>query len=125
MSWLQVAIWEPLSMWLRKRRRDPRNVIMNAALEFGSNWRRPIVELASERCPSLADSDRTAISAEVEAARTEVENWVSARWHAVAGNWSREDSVTARRWVAKRYPWMSDRNIQRAVNQATYYAWHG
>ena len=110
--------------WLRKRGRDPRNVIMDAALEFGPNWRRPVVELASERCPSLADPDRIAISAEIEAARNEVEDWVAAHWDAVASDWSRQDTATARRWIAERFPWMSARNIHQAVNQATYYAWH-
>ena len=111
--------------WLRRRGRDPRNVIMDAALEFGPNWRRSVVELASERCSSLAEPDRVAISAEIEAARDEVEGWVTARWDAVAGHWSPQDTAIARRWVAERYPWMSDRNVEHAVNQATYYAWHG
>jgi hypothetical protein len=57
--------------------------------------------------------------------RNDVEDWVAARWDAVAGHWSRQDTATARRWVAAKYPWMSARNVQRAVNQATYYAWHG
>jgi len=109
--------------WLRKRGRDPRNAIMDAALVFGPNWRRPVVELASERCPSLAEHDRNAISEEVEAARNDVDDWVAARWDAVAGHWSRQDTATARRWVAAQYPWMSARNVQRAVNQATHYAW--
>ena len=111
--------------WLHRRGRDPRNMIMDAALEYGPSWRRPVVELVSECCPSLAEPDRAALSAEIDAARDEVEDWVAARWEAVAGQWSRQDTTTARRWVAKRYPWMSARNIDHAVNQATYYAWHG
>jgi hypothetical protein len=111
--------------WLRKRARDPRNAIMDAALEIGPNWRRPVAELASERCPSLDEQDRIAISAEVEAARNDVEEWVAARWDAVVGHWSRQVTEMARQWVAERFPWMSPGNVQRVVNQATYYAWHG
>lgn len=111
--------------WLGRRGRDPRNVIMDAALQFGPNWRRPVVDLATERYPSLAEPDRIAISAEIEAARNEVEDWVAARWDAVAGHWSPQETAAARRWVEARYPWMSLRNVQHAVNQATYYAWHG
>ena len=50
-------------------------MILDEALEFGPNWRRPIVELASERCPSIAESDRTAISKEIEVERDEIEDW--------------------------------------------------
>lgn len=111
--------------WLRRRGRDPHNVIMDAALEFGPKWRRPILELASERCPTLSTADRAAISAEVEVARDEVEEWVASRFKAVAGRWSGRDNAEARRWVSQRLPWMNGRNVQHTVNQSVYYAWHG
>lgn len=111
--------------WLRRRGRDPRNVIMDAALEFGPNWRRPVAMLASERCPTLSTSTQIAISAEVTAARADIEQWVAERWKAVGGRWSTRDNAEARRWVAERFPWMNTRNVHHAVGQSIYYAWHG
>ena len=98
---------------------------MDAALEFGPNWRRPIAELASERCPTLSTADQIAISAEIEVARDEIEAWVASRWKSVAGRWSGRNNAEARRWVAERFPWMDGRNVHHAVNQSVYYAWHG
>lgn len=118
------VIGEPSTVWwLRRRGRDPRNVIMDAAFEFGPNWRRPIDELASERCPTLSRFDQIAISAEVAVARDEIEEWIARRRKAVGSSWSGRDNAEAGRWVARRFPWMSARNVHRAVNQSVYYAW--
>jgi hypothetical protein len=111
--------------WSRTRLRDARNVLFDAALEFGNNWRRDVRSLATERLPDLDDGERAALAREVEAARAGVEQWVLGRWAAVGGEWSRSDSVAAREFVRTTYPWMDGRNVSHAVSQCTYYAWHG
>lgn len=113
-------------MWSSRRRRtDARNVLLDAALEFGTSWRRDVATLASERLLDLDDNERTVLAQEVEDARTAIELWVMARWEAVGGHWTPSDSMAAKEHVRAAYPWMDERNVGHAVNQATYYAWHG
>ena len=45
------------------------NILYDAALEFGANWRRALVELANERLPNLNQSDCEELCFLVEKAR--------------------------------------------------------
>jgi hypothetical protein len=112
-------------VWWHKRSRDARNILFEASLEFGANWRRNIAELAAERLPRLSDVRRAALAREIEATRTAIEYWVLDRWETVGGAWSSADAEAAREFIATTYPWMDSDNSSRALNQATYYAWHG
>lgn len=113
-------------MWpFRQRRTDPRNVLFDAALEFGANWRRDVAMLAAERLPQVNDDDRATFAQEIEVARREIEEWILNRWLAVDGQWSRAHSDDARAFITETFPWIDDRNTKRAINQGTYYAWHG
>lgn len=113
-------------MWLRARRaKDARNVLFDAALEFGENWRRDLRVLAAERLPTLDRHEHAAVAREVEDARGWIEQWVLGRWQAVHGDWSRADTKAAEVHIRAAYPWMDERNVSHAINQATYYAWHG
>ena len=111
--------------WPSNRSNDARNVLFDAALEFGKNWRRDVRSLAAERLPDLDEGEQATLSREVEATRAAVEQWVWDRWETVGGDWSSSDTEAARGFVRAAYPWMDKRNISHAVNQGTYYAWHG
>ena len=111
--------------WSRNSSNDARNVLFDAVLDFGKNWRRDVRSLAGERDPYLDDGERAALTREVEAARAAIEQWIWDRWETVGGDWSRPDTEAAREFVRAAYPWMNKRNISHAVNQGTYYAWHG
>ena len=113
-------------MWfLRRRAKDVRNVLFDAALEFGENWRRDVAVLAGERLPTLDQDERAGFAKEVEDARSSIEQWVLSRWEAVQGDWSRADAKACEAFIRAMYPWMDDRNVAHAISQSTYYAWHG
>lgn len=105
-------------MWaFGTRARDARNVLFDASLEFGRNWR-----LDVERLPVLNPDERESLADEVRDTRNAIEQLVLERWDAVQGNWSREDTEAAEAAVRASYPWMDERNIKHAVSQSTYYA---
>ncbi|CAM5785552.1 hypothetical protein [Cellulomonas persica] len=110
---------------LPQRSRDARNMLLDAALEFGANWRRDVAELAAERLPELDGQERTALVQEITDVRSGIESWVLRRWEEVGGSWSRADAESAETHVRTAYPWVDERNAEHAVSQATYYAWHG
>lgn len=113
-------------MWMfRRRRRDPRNILFDAALEFGKYWRYDLGLLANERLRDLSADECADLAGEIGAARTAIEEWISDRWESVSGEWSRDDSAAAESFIRDEYPWMDDRNVSHAVSQGTYYAWHG
>jgi hypothetical protein len=113
-------------MWpLRWRSKDARNLLFDAALEFGENWRRRVASLAAERLPELGQADRDALAQEIEHARNSIEDWIQGRWDAVGGDWSKGDAAAARAFIRASYPWMDGRNVAHAISQGTYYAWHG
>src|SRR5262245_37540389 len=115
-----------LPMWpFRKRSKDARNVLFDAALEFGKNWRRDLVSLAGERLPELDQAERTVLVKEIEGTRNSIEDWILSRWEAVHGDWSKADAEAAGAFIHATYPWMDERNIAHAISQGTYYAWHG
>lgn len=113
-------------MWSRgDRGTDARNELLDAALEFGTNWRRDVSALASERLPELPEDERAALAREIEEAREAIEQWVVGRFEAVRGHWERADAEAGGEHVRATYPWMDERNVSHAISQATYYAWHG
>lgn len=112
-------------LFLRKRSKDARNVLFDAALEFGDNWRRDVAELAAERLPGLDADVCRSLAKEIEMTRNSIEDWVLSRWDAAHGRWTRADAAAAEAHIRATYPWMDQRNVARAINQSTYYAWHG
>lgn len=55
--------------WSRDRSKDARigNVLFDAALEFGKNWRWEVRSLAAERLPDRDEGERASLAWEVEA----------------------------------------------------------
>ncbi len=121
-----MHLWDSVGMWpFRQRSKDARNVLFDAALEFGKNWRRDIATLAIERLPEIDSANQAALAAEVEDARNTIEDWILDRWNTLGGNWAKTDANAARAFIRSAYPWMDERNVSHAVSQGTYYAWHG
>ena len=98
--------------WSDERENDARNVLLDAALEFGKNWRRDVRVLAGERLPGLDEGVRSALAEEVVATRAAIERLILVRWDAAGGTWSGADSDAAQRFVRTAYPWMEERNIE-------------
>ena len=99
------------------------NILYEAALEFGINWRRPLKELASERLPNLQQSDREELCLSVGKAREAIEKYVENHYEYKKGLTVPEEEAFL--WIKQNYPWMSRRNIARGISQGLYYAWHG
>ena len=102
-----------------------RNLLFEAALEFGPDWRRPVGELAAERLPHLESDEIRSLSEEISTARTAIESWIANRCLDVGLNWSPSDHEDAKRYISANYPWMTSPNVTRAVSQGMYYVWHG
>ena len=113
-------------MWpFRQRSTDARNLLFDAALEFGKNWRRDVASLAAGRLPELDPAARDALVTEIEYTRKSIEDWILSRLDSARGGWSKVDTKATRAFIRATYPWMDGRNAAHANNQGTYYAWHG
>jgi 8-oxo-dGTP pyrophosphatase MutT (NUDIX family) len=109
---------------VRTTRRSDLNRLYSASLEFGSNWRRPVGELAVTVLAHLPAEERAALVDMVERCRTEIEEEIERMHLEVQGTWSRPTYRLVEEWIALRYPWMTAANRRRAIRQGQYYAWH-
>jgi hypothetical protein len=100
------------------------NRLFAAALEFGSDWRRPVDALAAEQFPGQPQDDRDALAVLVEECRSAIEAQIEATHVRVAGDWTRVEEQQTDAWIAARFPWMTQKNRRRALSQGQYYAWH-
>lgn len=100
------------------------NRLLDAALEFGSNWRRPLGDLAAESFPDQPEVAQHALATAVENARSAIETHIGEIHIRVAGNWTRAEERQADAWIANRFPWMTPESRRRARSQGQYYAWH-
>lgn len=97
------------------------NVIFNEALEFGKKWMKPIDELTRNIYPNLQSKDVEYISEYIGSVRRDIFNNIEEHRN--------EDIVSIKLEALKHtnltYPWLSKKNVNRAINQGLYYAWHG
>jgi len=100
------------------------NRLFDAALAFGANWRRPVVDLVAELFPDRPQDVRDALTTAVEDCRSTVEAHIEAAHIRLAGRWTRAEKRQADAWIADQYPWMTRKNRRRAISQGQYYAWH-
>ena len=100
------------------------NQLFDAALAFGSDWRRPVEDLTAARFPDRPQDEIDALTNAVEDCRSAIEAHVEATHVRLAGRWTRADKQQANSWIADRYPWMTRKNRRRAISQGRYYAWH-
>jgi hypothetical protein len=101
------------------------NVLYDAALEFGENWRRPVDELAAERLPHLDEDDRAVLVGLVTACRQQVETHIEEVYAVHGDDWPSDVEPAVREWILDRFPWMTEANLSHAISQGVYYAWHG
>jgi len=100
------------------------NQLFNATLAFGSDWRRPVGDLASAHFPDRSQGDRDALTTSVEHCRSAIEARIETTHIRLAGRWTRAEKQQADAWIADNYPWMTRKNRRRAISQGQYYAWH-
>jgi hypothetical protein len=103
---------------------DDLNALHAASMAFGSQWRRPVAELAATLFPTTSAAERAELVDRVTACRREVEAHVLDRYLAERRTWSRTTDRAARAWVVQRFPWVTRPNAKAAVHQAVYYAHH-
>jgi hypothetical protein len=105
--------------------RDPRNVLFDAALEFGPNWRRDVRSLADERLGDLDEQIRSDLAAEIVATRSAIEGWILDRWNSLRTDWATADDQAGTDFITTSFPWLDEDNVGHALSQGIYYAWHG
>jgi hypothetical protein len=101
------------------------NVLYDAALEFGENFRRPVVELAAERLPHLPPEERERLAGAVTQCRADVEDHIVGMYATYGDSWPDHAKDEAHDWIAEHFPWMSEENISHGISQGVYFAWHG
>jgi hypothetical protein len=104
---------------------DALNKLFDAALEFGVNWRAPVMELASERLPQHSPTERAELAATIEDCRNSIEDHVRDSYDRNGGEWGEDESRATATWIKHTYPWMTEENVRHAISQSVYYAWHG
>ena len=107
------------------RRTADLNVLYAASLEFGTNWLRPVAELAVERLTGTTPEYRTELVGVVQKCKAAVEKYIEREYSLKGDAGDSECAAAAHQWISERYPWMSRRNRQHAISQGIYYAWHG
>ena len=101
------------------------NKIYELSLEFGKNWRRPVLTIVQEVSPNLSIEEQQRISVYIEETRNRVETYISKRY---VGDQPEKISALQRqgkKWIKAKFPWMQDETILHAISQAIYYAWRG
>ena len=99
------------------------NIIYDASLEFGENWRRPITELTRERLPNIDESLLLEMSNYIEEVREDIEQLVYDNYADIIAKKISEKEVKDK--ILGSYPWMNNENVNHGFSQGMYYAWHG
>lgn len=93
---------------------------LDLAMEWGSDWLKPIQERLAQRQPTLTAAERDEINAICQAAMRYGHQTVYALAEANGNNARREDFDAA---MHSRYPWVDADNRARLFSQGMYYAW--
>lgn len=104
---------------------DVLNRVYELSLEFGTNWRRPVITIVQEVSPDLSREQQQQISAYIEETRGRVETYVSERYVDDQPGKISELQRQCAEWIEAEFPWMRTETILHAISQAIYYAWHG
>jgi len=101
------------------------NRIYELSLEFGKNFRRPVLTIVQEVSPNLSLEEQKQISSYIEKTRSRIETYFYERYVS-----DQPDMISAlqrlgEEWIEVEFPWMNPETILHAISQATYYAWHG
>ena len=104
---------------------DVLNRVYELSLEFGTNWRRPVITIVQEVSPDLSLEQQQQISAYVEETRSRVETFVSERYVDDQPGKISELQRQCAEWIEAEFPWMREETILHTISQAIYFAWHG
>lgn len=97
---------------------DP--ILLNSALEFasewGSNFRKPILERMLQRHPDLSEEEILELEAEAKRAETCIVDLADQEF---SGSLSENDIV---RMTRDQFPWIADEHLNRIKNIGMYWA---
>jgi hypothetical protein len=118
----QILAW---IQQIRKTQPIPaREVLLNQGLEFamqwGSNWMKPIQERLSQRFPRLSPEQVDELNATCQAAMKFGHDLVYALAEKSGKNTRQEDFVQQ---MSEVYPWVNEKNASHLFSQGMYYAW--
>lgn len=101
--------------------REIMNTVYGKSLEFGKNYRRPIIDIIHETCPDLSEPDQKELETYLTKVRADIERYFSEqskKKHYLAHE---SLSFRGRLWIKKNYPWMNNENISHAISQGIYF----
>ena len=105
--------------------KDVLNNIYDSALQFGENWRKPIIELVEEQYPNMSLIEQKELADYIEDTRNNIEKYIYDSY----SNTNKEDDKVLHNkvslYIEKEYPWMNPHKIGHAISQGIYYAWRG
>ena len=104
---------------------DVLNRVYELSLEFGKNWRRPVLTIVQEVSPNLSIEEQQRISTYIEETRSKVETYINERYMSDQPEMISELQRQSEKWMRAEFPWMRAETILHAISQAIYYAWHG
>ena len=101
------------------------NDLYAASLQFGNNWRKPIIRLTEELYPHMPPKEQKELADYIEDVRRTIEEYVYNGYY----NKYKNDTETLQKittlFIEKEYSWMNSHNIGHAISQGIYYAWRG
>ena len=101
------------------------NDLYNASLQFGENWRKPIIELAEELYPNMPPIEQKELACYIKDTRDNIEKYIYDGYY----NTYKDDTEMLRKktslYIENEYPWMNSYNVEHAISQGIYYAWRG
>lgn len=101
------------------------NRIYELSLEFGKNWRKPVLTIVQEVSPNLSFEEQKQISTYIEEARSRIETYFYERYVSDQAEMISALQRQGEAWIKVKFPWMNPETILHAISQATYYAWRG
>lgn len=101
------------------------NKVYSASLEFGENFHKPIIDIVAELYPYIPDDEKTAIADYVGQTRDAIEQYFYDKYDYKNEKANKELQHQGKQWIENKYCWMNSENVNRAVAQGMYYAWHG
>ena len=101
------------------------NRIYELSLEFGKNWRRPVLTIVQEVSPNLSFEEQKQISTYIEKTRSRIETYFYERYVSDQAEMISALQRQGEAWIKVEFPWMNPETIRHAISQAMYFAWHG
>ena len=101
---------------------DDLNLLFDAALEWGENLGRPLIEWTREYWPEWDGATQTTVAAYIDSVRSAIKSYI---WDAYKSTDGTVQKVQIMEWIVSQYPWMTTDNAAHAYSQGMFYAWYG